>query len=1785
MRFKLTSTKALFGIGAVFWAMFFGGQILAQSFVYETEQELSTTGDFDGDGLEDVLVVDRETGYYRVGYGDAGSQLIWSDVRASGVEAVQGLTVGRLIDPAYDAFAITSPDSNRVHVIAANDRDVTATPQQVYLDGTGPNGLLALDLGGSPLDDLVVGSVWNDLPNTSQIHNLENTGGSFSTLANNNIDPAARANKVLLQAGGSYDHAALILRGSSSDSMRLYDITAGFAPASPIATQGGLPQDVDYTYGFFDGSPHPHIVFFVPGTTNIRVRPVMPSGGSYSFGAETVYAVPNPIDTVYTLPDPGNPDRLIILFNQGASASVYNFNGSGTPTLLQNLSPVTLGDRFVGAPALSNGQIVLLNADQDGTRTANAQVLTFSGGSYQTSQQWSLPAANPGVAAATVLLFNGEPFVDANADLVRAMQAGQWSTDIDLSGANVQTTTESYQGSNDGLGNPVNVNLGAKMAGENHSLPSQYSDNIAIHSFVRAGGVRLPDFTISPASGRYDRAVLIDFQPTPPVSPQTLFYRLNGGAWTPYTGPFHIFQDTSVDYYALVSGQQTIVRHADYQFLIDADELDSDADGIPDYVELASNLDPDGGIDSDEDGFSDLEELVLGSDPTDNGDTPNGWTPNDGTPRPSIEQEASFNLEVTPKPYDGTVPGQAFAGVNQKIGAYDLVGTPMGSGTTGYDPNSFSGLQLWLRADSLDHVDNQPVKTWPDSSNFSRKVSQPILNRRPIYKVNAIDGQPVLRFDGNDLMLTEDSFELDDFTIYVVFKDDTTLRPSERLLDHDRANGLWLGRTNSASHQWGGGVKQGSAPYGTFGTFSGGSAHTMTAMRAGTNHTIYRNGVQVATQTVSTAATASEKIAIGGKADETTDTEWLNGDIAEVLVYDRALSSVEREKLDEHFAAKYGSTTPKAYLTDLSLEGDKRLFAVGTDTHYTIETGNTDKQLGREMVKLVPLPPQTPVQVSYSYGGGSLATEASAWISDAQATYLGFSQTTVTEDIDHLDTLVTLLMERRLAGILLARGEVTSKYITLFPARPLDQARVQLNDAQLLALRNRQAGVDTGFQLEAMLSEIEDLVANSTDPGILQLKTVATEIYDISSRLNNVPPRLYRLPIDVLRDFIQDGTMDDKYTAEAGFTHSQLDSALQGAQTIMTAVGERPIETYQLRLTPSSLTGPCTTLETTDAVPVAKSLFNASNQPYDLLQAGDFSLLPDAVFEVTAYTDCTAAACSGEDVLEVISIEISELPTPPAPPKRQIEKPARAPMVVFQNEFSLVGERPDQTTGASSRPEPASPAPFRTHVEVLGEEATEVVGDWWQDDTSIVVEHGRGMASFEMTTGQADIFRLQIEGNGDQDGHQRFQIRVSIDGEYLGRYELTSMDAEPGFVHVETPWLPADTHRVDLFWDDTYRSDPLQIRALRLQQKPGPDRDDDGIKDWVAAKLYEENDIDVAPMRSPTSPVSIEGRGRYLSMMYISGDIQPQPGPNDTWSAQVPLAPFEATDIDVYFQNGVLRETRSVVWEPTNVLNAGTMHLRKGDALLLTAETDTVKKGQVQLFIGEEVFRSKTGEPVVYRFDKPGRYRVEGACISLQGSVTKGQIEVHVYDTEIGQAPAVWAGNTRRWDVPAFGKHVTLEADDDLVLHEVAYLPKGGRRLNLALQTPETKHLVARIADTGAILAAIPVQGFDVKTAVDTYVRLVKTHEDGSQLVSVGFIASPVPENVSLKLTIFVGGVTFEDGTISKTLTAEDFDALGRCEVRFNRAAGAKTAVCHITEAYQGYQFVGTVAQLREAEE
>jgi hypothetical protein len=85
--------------------------------VYETPHEFITSGDFDGDGRVDALVLDKLTGNARVGYQSPAGALVWSSPFTSGIENVTGVGIGKFVSPNRDSIAATAPDFNRIALL------------------------------------------------------------------------------------------------------------------------------------------------------------------------------------------------------------------------------------------------------------------------------------------------------------------------------------------------------------------------------------------------------------------------------------------------------------------------------------------------------------------------------------------------------------------------------------------------------------------------------------------------------------------------------------------------------------------------------------------------------------------------------------------------------------------------------------------------------------------------------------------------------------------------------------------------------------------------------------------------------------------------------------------------------------------------------------------------------------------------------------------------------------------------------------------------------------------------------------------------------------------------------------------------------------------------------------------------------------------------------------------------------------------------------------------------------------------------------------------------------------------------------------------------------------------------------------------------------------------------------------------------------------------------------------------------------------------------------------
>ena len=74
-----------------------------------------------------------------------------------------------------------------------------------------------------------------------------------------------------------------------------------------------------------------------------------------------------------------------------------------------------------------------------------------------------------------------------------------------------------------------------------------------------------------------------------------------------------------------------------------------------------------------------------------------------------------------------------------------------------------------------------------------------------------------------------------------------------------------------------------------------------------------------------------------------------------------------------------------------------------------------------------------------------------------------------------------------------------------------------------------------------------------------------------------------------------------------------------------------------------------------------------------------------------------------------------------------------------------------------------------------------------------------------------------------------------------------------------------------------------------------------------------------------------------------------------------------------------------------------------------------------------------------------------------------------------------------------------------------------------------------------------------------------------------GALMGKLPDNLSIRIEIFRAGVTFDDGTIVREISAADFDETGRYYYPMIKPAELRGSTCHRTKIYIGGVFYGDV--------
>lgn len=252
-----------------------------------------------------------------------------------------------------------------------------------------------------------------------------------------------------------------------------------------------------------------------------------------------------------------------------------------------------------------------------------------------------------------------------------------------------------------------------------------------------------------------------------------------------------------------------------------------------------------------------------------------------------------------------------------------------------------ASLQLWLDASDASTLydstsggalvaADEAVARWEDKSGNARHATQSTSGNRPLRKTNVQSGKDVLRFDGsNDFLQSTDFLDLtagQAMTIIAAIKRSATDAPhaivskyaKSNASDSTTADGWAFNFTDTNKTQFFGGTNEGVATSirVTDGTVSASAFTVLSAkVSAGaiSGATLYRNSSTIPSSATSSSAETMENtsfsVLVGALMYSLNIPVWyLDGDIAEILIYNSALSDADRSAVEAYLMSKWGIT-------------------------------------------------------------------------------------------------------------------------------------------------------------------------------------------------------------------------------------------------------------------------------------------------------------------------------------------------------------------------------------------------------------------------------------------------------------------------------------------------------------------------------------------------------------------------------------------------------------------------------------------------------------------------------------------------------------------------------------------------------------------------------------------------------------------------------------------------------------------------------------------------------------
>ena len=254
------------------------------------------------------------------------------------------------------------------------------------------------------------------------------------------------------------------------------------------------------------------------------------------------------------------------------------------------------------------------------------------------------------------------------------------------------------------------------------------------------------------------------------------------------------------------------------------------------------------------------------------------------------------------------------------------------------DTSGTSSLVLWLDADRIEGIaDLNTVGTWEDLSGYQNNITAPNSTSKPHLRTNIVNGNNVLGFDGLSTYLQGSlgaSFNAPATVIVIPFFNDINQASSEN------AYVTSIGTSGSANRHFSiarrkssGGIgnryyswtNDGSPRLGD--TIIGQTWNIITQLNNNSSpfHNMYLNGVVSSSITDYSAAVSTDGIIRVGQWYN-GGTNQLDGRLAEVIIYNKVLNTLELNIIHSYLSARYD-------------------IAIGNDLYDGDEVGNGDSDL------------------------------------------------------------------------------------------------------------------------------------------------------------------------------------------------------------------------------------------------------------------------------------------------------------------------------------------------------------------------------------------------------------------------------------------------------------------------------------------------------------------------------------------------------------------------------------------------------------------------------------------------------------------------------------------------------------------------------------------------------------------------------------------------------------------------------------------------------------------------